>query len=275
MNRRRATRQSRRAWADSNGRTPGLDAARRDVGWDWTRHVAPLDPDVGSEMLDHPDAAIAPPEYEPVRRVLSAAAAPARPAELAGDVIAAAEFVTARSATLSGVSALHATRPHRHLRLVAVTTITLVLCTGTAVAATNGALPTPVQSLAHETLGVVGVTIPESDDANDNSGSTVVVDTPTSGAAVAGGRTNGASAAGSSTTTVTGRDASAGTPSSDDAGNGNGNGNGNGDVGNGGAAPDDETTPADTDPTRGNSANAPGQNKPANTKKANGNGPNS
>ncbi|MET0275451.1 MAG: hypothetical protein ABW211_01240 [Acidimicrobiia bacterium] len=239
------------------------------MGWDWTRHVAPLDPDVGSEMLDHPDAAIAPPEYEPVRRVLSAAAAPAQPAELAGDVIAAAEFVTARSATLSGVSALHATRPRRHLRLVAVTTITLVLCTGTAVAATNGALPAPVQSLAHETLGVVGVTIPESDDANDKSGSTVVVDTPTSGASVSGGRSNGATAAGSSTTSVTGRNASAGTPSSDDAGNGNG------DVDNGGAAPDAETTPADTDPTRGNSANAPGQNRPANTKQANGNGPNS
>jgi hypothetical protein len=98
----RAERQARRPRApDSVGRSQAVGTPRPEAGWDRTKPLPPLDPDVGVEILEHPDAAIAPEAYEPVRQVLSAASAPPRPDEIAGDVVAAALFVAAREATLS------------------------------------------------------------------------------------------------------------------------------------------------------------------------------
>ncbi len=75
-----------------------------------------------------------------------------------------------------------------------LTALTLAATTGTAVAASQGSLPEPMQQVAHDALGVVGVSVPgieRNDDTkhddgvepasvtNDTSGSTTSAGTPT------------------------------------------------------------------------------------------------
>ena len=80
---------------------------------------------------------------------------PATPDELDGSAAAAAAFVAAHHAA-------NRTLPRRTRSMVAsvLTVLTVVASTGTAVAATQGVLPEPVQQVAHEALGVVGIHVP-------------------------------------------------------------------------------------------------------------------
>jgi hypothetical protein len=96
-------------------------------------------------------------------RLLDLAAAPAKPAELAGREVAVRALVqTYRDAA-------RATRPRRRSPLsllskaLAVKTIAglaVLLLGGAAVAATTGSLPTPVQQGAHDLLSPLGVAVP-------------------------------------------------------------------------------------------------------------------
>jgi hypothetical protein len=117
--------------------------------------LPPLDEATAERLLDRRELPARTPEtYRPVAEVLAAASAPPTEAELQGAAAAAAAFVTAHAA---------AVRPARRTRSVAALAVTgflLVASTGTAVAATEGALPQPVQAVAHEALGVVGISVP-------------------------------------------------------------------------------------------------------------------
>ena len=117
--------------------------------------LPPLDEATAERLLDGREPPARTPEtYRPVAELLAAATAPPTEAELQGAAAAAAAFVTAHAA---------AVRPARRTRPVAalaVTGLLFVASTGTAVAATEGALPQPVQAVAHEALGVVGISVP-------------------------------------------------------------------------------------------------------------------
>jgi hypothetical protein len=105
----------------------------------------------GGSIDDLPDA------LRPLGEVLAAATNAPSPAELEGSTAAAASFVTARAA---------AGRSRRRARTVGVSMVAMLVLaasTGTAVAATRGALPDPVQQVAHEALGVVGISVPSID----------------------------------------------------------------------------------------------------------------
>ncbi len=278
----RAGRHARRSRApDSLGRAQAFGPPRRDVGWDWTKPLPPLDPDVGVEILEHPDAAVAPAAYEPVRQVLSAAAAPTHPDEIAGDVVAAASFVAAREAALSADAPVLPPRRHRHLNLVATSTLLVVCFTGTAVAATTGSLPRPMQTIAHETLGSMGVPIP-GPDGGDRSPTSIGIEAPTSGASGSAGGRIGVAAASSSVSaagghaestpsgTVEGASAVASSTDTGESDRNNGN-NGNGeDGGPPSTPPGHDPAPDTTPPQHGKSADAPGQQKPPNPKKSTG-----
>ena len=105
----------------------------------------------GGTIADLPD------EYLAIGRVLAAAAAPARPDELTDETAAAASFVAARD-----VMALR--EPSERGRRSVLTSLMAVLAiaasTGGIVAAARGNLPDPVQEVAHETLGTVGISVP-------------------------------------------------------------------------------------------------------------------
>jgi hypothetical protein len=102
-------------------------------------------------------------DREALVRLLDLAAAPAKPAELAGREVAVRVYVqTYRDAA-------QATRTRQRSRLtllskaLAVKTIaglTVLLLGGVAVAATTGSLPPPVQQGAHDLLSPLGVAVP-------------------------------------------------------------------------------------------------------------------
>jgi hypothetical protein len=119
----------------------------------------------GEPIEDLPDA------YRPLGLLLADATGPATEEELAGSVGAAAEFVAAHDA---------ATAPRRRTRSMAGSVLlafALAASTGTAVAATQGALPEPIQQVAHEALGAVGIDVPGTTKADDGGGGDGSVDT--------------------------------------------------------------------------------------------------
>jgi hypothetical protein len=102
----------------------------------------------GAPIEDLPDA------YRPLGLLLADATGPAAEEELTGSAAAAAQFVAVHEA---------ATEPKRRTRSMAGSVLlvfALTASTGTAVAATQGALPGPVQQVAHEALATVGISVP-------------------------------------------------------------------------------------------------------------------
>jgi hypothetical protein len=128
-----------------------------------------LDEATAERLLDGVPVEQLPEAFRPLGLLVARAAGPATDGELAGSATAAAEFVAAHHA---------ATAPRRRVRSLATSvfvTLTLAVSTGTAVAAVQGALPGPIQQVAHEALGVVGVAVPginrENDDPATENGS--------------------------------------------------------------------------------------------------------
>jgi hypothetical protein len=123
--------------------------------------------------------------YVPVDRVLAALRAPATATELAGEDAAVAIFTAARrederrtrvaapwpGATRQVTRRVTARRPLR----VAALTAAFVVLGGGAIAAADGALPGPLQDIAHDALGLVGVKVPGDaaapGEGTDNGGS--------------------------------------------------------------------------------------------------------
>ena len=66
-----------------------------------------------------------------------------------------------------------------------LTALTLTATAGTAVAAAQGSLPEPVQQVAHEALGAVGISVPgiarNDDTGTDGGGEPASVDSGTNG----------------------------------------------------------------------------------------------
>jgi hypothetical protein len=249
----------------------------------------PLD-DVTAERLlrggpidDLPDA------FQPLGQLLADASGPATADELDGSAAAAAEFVTAHHT---------ATKPRSRTWSLAaslVTALTVAASTGTAVAATQGALPEPIQQVAHEALGVVGISVPSIDQRARESGHENSVSTPASNVGVGGATvTTTTSAPGGATTGTPAAVVPSGTPTGADpgigdgsTGNGNGNayagdgnsgngnayaGNGNSGNGNGGASGGDSGSGSTTDPSNlppqsNGKGNGPPQVPPGQAKK--------
>ena len=118
----------------------------------------------GGAIDDLPDA------LRPLGEVLAAATSAPSPQELEGSTAAAASFVTARAA------AGHTPRRTRSIGVSVFTVLMLAASTGTAVAATRGSLPDPMQQVAHDALGVVGIGVPSINDGSSthDHGSPVV-----------------------------------------------------------------------------------------------------
>ena len=232
----------------------------------------------GAPIEDLPEA------YQPLGELLADARRPATDAELAGSAAAAAAFVAAHDA---------ANRPRRRVRSLAGSAffaVTLAATTGTAVAATQGALPQPIQQVAHEALGAVGISVPgiQSDPAGtdgsdgtshsgtDPAGDAVTPATPTTPTTPAGGApaatpdgsTGSDTGGGETPEGVAGENPNAG------PGNNSGNGNptpgeGNQGNGNGGqAGTDTPQTPGSNLPPQSNGkGNGPPQVPPGQAKK--------
>jgi len=118
-----------------------------------TRAAGPLtlDEATASRLLAGAiDPADAPPGYAPVAAVLAAAAGPVRAEELTGPPPTLAAVDPSRS---------EPPRRGRSLRLVALVGVGVVALGGMAAAAT-GSLPGGAQSVAHDALGAVGVSVP-------------------------------------------------------------------------------------------------------------------
>jgi hypothetical protein len=114
-----------------------------------------LDEVTAARLLSgHLDPADAPPAYAAVARVLGAATAPAHPAELVGADRAVEEYRATRrpAEPRSGRT--------RAARLAALVTAGIFILGGVAGAVSTGALPDSAQSVAHDALGAVGVTVP-------------------------------------------------------------------------------------------------------------------
>jgi hypothetical protein len=111
----------------------------------------------GAPIDDLPEA------YQPLGQLLADARRPGTEGELAGSAAAAASFVAAHHV---------ANGPRRRAWSVgasALLAVTLAASTGTAVAATQGALPRPIQQVAHEALGAVGISVPGTQAQRDHS----------------------------------------------------------------------------------------------------------
>ena len=105
-------------------------------------------------LSGHLDPADAPPAFAAVARVLGAAAAPGSPDELVGEDRAVAAFRATRrpAEEPSGRS--------RGVRIATLVTAALLVLGGVAGAVSTGALPDGAQSVAHDALGAVGVSVP-------------------------------------------------------------------------------------------------------------------
>jgi hypothetical protein len=115
-----------------------------------------LDDAIGERLLDGTAGDDVPPSYRRVAELLVTVCGPATPEELQGAARATAAFAATHHA---------ANRPPvRHVRPLAAAAVTAALLagsTGTAVAATEGALPQAAQAVAHDALGVVGISVPD------------------------------------------------------------------------------------------------------------------
>ena len=100
------------------------------------------------------EPADAPPGYGTVTAVLRAAAAPPRPEELAGEDAVRDTFRARRPPGPPPRRAL------RRTRLAVLLAAGVVLLGGVAAAASTGSLPGPAQSLAHDALDTLGVSVP-------------------------------------------------------------------------------------------------------------------
>jgi hypothetical protein len=123
----------------------------------------PLDEVTAERLLRGASIDDLPVAYRPLGHLLADARRPATDAELAGSAAAAAAFVAAHHA---------ATTPSRKARSMGVSALfalTLAATTGTAVAATQGALPKPFQQVAHEALGSVGISVPGNSSHTDSN----------------------------------------------------------------------------------------------------------
>jgi hypothetical protein len=121
-------------------------AARRDV--------RTLDEDTASRLLaGQLDPSDAPPGYGGVTKLLASVAAPTRPHELAAEGEARRVF--------RAVSERPPARRRRRVApLVAALTAVLLVFGGGAAATATGSLPGSAQSVAHDALGAVGVSVP-------------------------------------------------------------------------------------------------------------------
>lgn len=161
----------------------------------------------GAPIEDVPDA------FRPLGRLLADATGPPTGDELAGSAAAAAQFVAVHEA---------ADEPTRRTRSMATSVFlafALAASTGAAVAATQGALPGPVQRVAHAALAAVGIDVPgttnggrvDGGDGGDSSPA-VAVSTPATPSAPTsdgvGGPTVPAAGSGPATTPATGDDGS-------------------------------------------------------------------
>ena len=158
-----------------------------------------------------------PDEYRQLGQLLMATRAPALPHELEGSAAAAASFVAAHDAIrpaplrrprslrapalprrLDGspaaadpLVAVHDTtrpasrrRPRSLAAMAVVGVLMAAASTGSAVAATHGSLPEPVQQVADDALGVVGISVPGIESSRDlrNTVDPAVSSQPVSGA---------------------------------------------------------------------------------------------
>jgi hypothetical protein len=123
--------------------------------------LPPLDEATVDRLLDGAPIAELPEAYQPLGQLLADARSPALEQELDGSAAAAATFVAVRAAET----------PRRRvwsMGALALLALTVAASTGTAVAASRGALPQPVQAVAHDTLGAVGISVPGSDVQEDD-----------------------------------------------------------------------------------------------------------
>src|SRR3954452_23503511 len=124
----------------------------------------PLDDATAERLLTGAPLDDLPATYRPLGELLAAASGPPRPHELRGSTAAAAGVVAAHAA------ANGSRRRHRSMVASVLTAVAVVASTGTAMAATQGALPEPVQAVAHQALGAVGISVPDiNDDASTSS----------------------------------------------------------------------------------------------------------
>jgi len=105
-------------------------------------------------LSGHLDPADAPPAFAAVTRVIGAATAAGSPDELAGEDQAVSAFrATHRPAEPRSSRA-------RGVRLATLIAAALLVLGGVAGAVSTGALPDGAQSVAHDALGAVGVSVP-------------------------------------------------------------------------------------------------------------------
>src|SRR6478735_2537724 len=95
----------------------------------------------GAPIEELPDA------FQPLHQLLADANAPASADERRGSAAAAAAFVVAHDAANAPRRRMHA------MTASVLTALTLAATAGTAVAATHGSSPEPVQQVAHAALG--------------------------------------------------------------------------------------------------------------------------
>ena len=245
----------------------------------------PLDEVTAERLLSGAPIDDLPEAYQPLGQLLADARRPGTDAELAGSAVAAATFVAAHHA---------ANGPRRRVRSMgasALFVLTLAATTGTAVAATQGALPQPIQQVAHEALGAVGISVPgiesqrdRTDDGGSNApagrrtdpATAVTPTTPTTPATGAPAATPGADGATNDDPTTGGNEPQGVAGENPNAGPGNNSGNGNpnpgdgnqGNAGGGQTGAETPDTPPNNLPENSNgNGNGPPQVPPGQAKK--------
>lgn len=106
------------------------------------------------------------PDHAELSRLLSAAASPAHPGELAGEADALAAFRAAHRAAGPATTPASRAGSGRRLLAIKVAALAAVLLTGgTAFTAGTGRLPDPLQRRAHDAFSAVGVPNPDPEPA--------------------------------------------------------------------------------------------------------------
>lgn len=120
--------------------------------------VPPLDGMTEARLLRGAHRDDIPAPYQGVADVLAALTAPPTAADRAGEAAAVATFVVARHALRNGRLA---PRPRRRPVVARLSTcVALTLAAASGVAASAGAVPTPLQAAAHKFLAPIGVPAP-------------------------------------------------------------------------------------------------------------------